>query len=397
MKKIIEKLDDFGRGITYVNNKITFIPKCIKGDEVDFIITEEKKKYFLGKLNKIIKKDSEHIDSKCPFYQDCGGCCLQNLEYEKTIEFKKHKIENLLKRNKINFNNITITKNPSPYNYRNKITLKIKDGNIGFYEEGSHKIVSINHCLLAKTEINKVIELLPFLNIINGEITIRCNYKNEILLIIKTKEEVKIPKVLIELINIVGIILNDKVVYKKSSFIDKINDIYYEVSFDSFFQVNPFVTSLLLNKIKANLENSSMVYDLYCGVGTISLAIASKCKKVIGIEVVKNAVINATKNKTLNNISNAEFILKDLSSGVKEDFIPDTVIVDPPRSGIDKKTILWLKNIKPQKIIYVSCDPNTLVRDLKILDEYNIKSLDLFDMFSYTYHVESVTLLQRKD
>ena len=100
MKRIIEKLDDFGRGITYVNNKITFIPKCIKGDEVDFIITEEKKKYFLGKLNKIIKKDSEHIDSKCPFYQDCGGCCLQNLEYEKTIEFKKHKIENLLKRNK---------------------------------------------------------------------------------------------------------------------------------------------------------------------------------------------------------------------------------------------------------------------------------------------------------
>lgn len=397
MKRIIEKLDDFGRGITYVNNKITFIPKCIKGDEVDFIITEEKKKYFLGKLNKIIKKDSEHIDSKCPFYQDCGGCCLQNLEYEKTIEFKKHKIENLLKRNKINFNNITITKNPSPYNYRNKITLKIKDGIIGFYEEVSHKIVSINHCLLAKAEINKVIELLPFLNIINGEITIRCNYKNEILLIITTKEEVKIPKVLIELINIVGIILNDKVVYKKSSFIDKINDIYYEVSFDSFFQVNPFVTSLLLNKIKANLENSSMVYDLYCGVGTISLDIASKCKKVIGIEVVKNAVINAAKNKTLNNISNAEFILKDLSSGVKEDFIPDTVIVDPPRSGIDKKTILWLKNIKPQKIIYVSCDPNTLVRDLKILDEYNIKSLDLFDMFSYTYHVESVTLLQRKD
>ncbi len=397
MKKIIEKLDDFGRGITYVNNKITFIPKCIKGDEVDFIITEEKKKYFLGKLNKIIKKDSEHIDSKCPFYQDCGGCCLQNLKYEKTIEFKKHKIENLLKRNMINFNNITITKNPSPYNYRNKITLKIKDGIIGFYEEGSHKIVSINHCLLAKAEINKVIELLPFLNIINGEITIRCNYKNEILLIITTKEEVKIPKVLIELINIVGIILNDKVVYKKSSFIDKINDIYYEVSFDSFFQVNPFVTSLLLNKIKANLENSSMVYDLYCGVGTISLDIASKCKKVIGIEVVKNAVINAAKNKTLNNISNAEFILKDLSSGVKEDFIPDTVIVDPPRSGIDKKTILWLKNIKPQKIIYVSCDPNTLVRDLKILDEYNIKSLDLFDMFSYTYHVESVTLLQRKD
>ena len=140
-----------------------------------------------------------------------------------------------------------------------------------------------------------------------------------------------------------------------------------------------------------------MVYDLYCGVGTISLAIASKCKKVIGIEVVKNAVINAAKNKTLNNISNAEFILKDLSSGVKEDFIPDTVIVDPPRSGIDKKTILWLKNIKPQKIIYVSCDPNTLVRDLKILDEYNIKSLDLFDMFSYTYHVECVILLQRKD
>lgn len=397
MKKIIEKLDDFGRGITYVNNKITFIPKCIKGDKVDFIITEEKKKYFLGRLNKIIKKDSLHIDSKCPFYQECGGCCLQNLEYEKTVEFKKEKIENLLKRNKIDFNTITITKNPSPFNYRNKITLKIKDGIIGFYKEGSHEIVSINHCLLAKNEINKVIELLPFLNIINGEINIRCNYKNEILLIINTNEKIKIPKLFTDLINIIGIILNENAVYQKSSFIDKINDIYYEVSYDSFFQVNPFVTPLLLNKIKSNLKNSNMVYDLYCGVGTISLAIASKCKKVIGIEVVKNAVINATKNKSLNNISNAEFILKDLSTGVKEIIAPDTVIVDPPRSGIDKKTILWLKNIKPQKIIYVSCDPNTLVRDLKILDEYNIKSLDLFDMFSYTYHVESVTLLQRKD
>lgn len=397
MKKKIEKLDDFGRGITYVNNKITFIPKCIYEDEVDFYIIDEKSKYFIGKINEIIKKSPHRKEVKCPFYTLCGGCSLQNLNYEDTLKFKQEKISNLLKKNKIEFNNITITENPKPFNYRNKITLKVVDGKIGFYEQNSHNIVTINKCLLAQESINKTIELLHLLKLKNGTITIRCNYKDEIIIIINTDELIeKIPSVITDLINLKGIVVNNQLVYKDSFFIDKVNDLLYEVSYDSFFQVNPYVAEKLFNKVEEHIDKDSIVYDLYCGVGALSLIEAKKCQKVIGLEIVKNAVINAVKNKKLNNISNAEFILRDLSNGMPLNDLPDIVVIDPPRNGVDKKTMNWLKKNKPHKIIYVSCDPNTLVRDIKLLDEYELISLDLFDMFSYTYHVESLCVLQRK-
>lgn len=398
MKKKIEKLDDFGRGITYVNDKITFIPKCIYEDVVDFYIIDEKSKYFVGKINEVIKNSPYRKEAKCPFYTLCGGCNLQNLSYEDTLKFKKEKIYNLLKKNKIDFKNITITENPNPIHYRNKITLKIQNGKIGFYEQNSHNIVMVNNCLLAKESINKTIKILPLFNLKNGTVTIRCNYKDEILIIINTNELIeKIPSSIVNCINLKGIVINDKLVYGSNSFYDKINDIIYEVSYDSFFQVNPYVAEKLFSKVEEYIDKDCVVYDLYCGVGALSLIEAKKSKKVIGLEIVKNAVVNAVKNKRLNNISNAEFILRDLSNGVPLNDLPDIVVIDPPRNGIDKKTMNWLKNNTPSKIIYVSCDPNTLARDIKLLNEYEIICLDLFDMFSYTYHVECVCLLSKKD
>ena len=393
----MEKLDDFGRGIVYFNDKITFIPKCISGDEIEFAVTEEHSKYYKGKLTKVIKPSSDRIEAKCPFYDKCGGCALQNLDYDKTLIFKKEKVENLFKRNRIDIHNVGIISNPSPFHYRNKLSIKIQDCQIGFYEEDSHNIVCINECLLAKEEINRVIKLLTLLNLQNANLTIRCNYLNEILLIIDTKEKnIKVPELFAQELKLKGIIINDKVVYGEGFFNEVINDVIYEVSYNSFFQVNPYVASLLFKEIEKSIDKNDIVFDLYSGVGALSLVEAKKAQKVIGIEVIKNAVINAVKNAKLNKINNAEFLLGDLSNGIKTNIKPTCVVVDPPRSGIDKKTMTWIKNTKPQKIIYVSCDPNTLVRDLKLLDNYNVKKVTLLDMFSYTYHLESVTILERK-
>ena len=397
MKKAIEKLDDFGRGITYVNDKITFIPKCIPGDEVDFIITDEKSKYFLGELKSVITSSKDRTNTKCPYYSLCGGCSLQNLDYKKTLEFKKEKVINLFNKNKIDIKDISIVENPHPFNYRNKVSLKIINGLIGFYKENSHDIVPINKCVLVNESINKVIGILPLLGLKNANITIRSNNKEEILIVIDTKEKItNIPSVFNEIVNLKGIIYNNKTIYGSNIFIDEINDIKYEISYDSFFQVNPYITSLLYKEISNYIDSNDNVLDLYCGVGAISLMIAKKAKSVIGIEIIQNAVINAVKNKNLNNITNAEFILGDLSKGLKLDNKFNCVVLDPPRKGIDKKTMEWLLTNKPSKIIYISCDPNTLVRDIKILNDYNIKKIKLFDMFSYTYHCESICILERR-
>ena len=396
MRKKIEKMDDFGRGITYVNNKITFIPKCIEGDEVEFIITDEKAKYFLGKLEKIVRHSSLRVKANCPFYNECGGCALQNLSYEDTIKFKINKLTNLFKRNKIEYEDFDVIKNPSPFSYRNKISLKIIGGKIGFFEENTHDIVSINSCLLANPEINKTIKLLPLMNIKNALVTIRTNYQKEILIIIETKESIpNIPSVIAEEINLKGIIFNNKTIYGQNHFIDQINDLKYEISYNSFFQVNPYVASLLFKEIQDSITENDIVFDLYSGVGALSFVEAKKAKRVIGIEVVQNAVINAVKNKELNKIENVDFILRDLSLGVNIQDIPTCLVIDPPRSGIDKKTMNWIINSQISKIIYVSCNPNTLVRDIRLLTNYNVKTIKLFDMFSYTYHCENVCILER--
>ena len=284
-----------------------------------------------------------------------------------------------------------------PYNYRNKVSLKIDNGKIGYYEEMTHNITNINKCLLASPPINKTIELLPLLNIKNALVTIRSNYQDEVLLIINTKEKLKnIPSIFEEHINLKGIILNDKLIYGNNSFEEIINDLKYQVSYNSFFQVNPYITKELFKIVTNHLEKDDIVYDLYCGVGAISLQAAKKVKQVIGIEVVKNAVINAVKNKKLNNINNAEFLLHDLKKEFKTTIIPNTIIIDPPRGGIDKKTMEWIINIQPKKIIYISCNPNTLVRDIKLLNNYTKKEISILDMFSYTHHCESVCILERR-
>ena len=394
----IERLDDLGRGIGYLDGKITFIPWTIPGDVVEVIVTENHKKYNVAKVKHFIKYSEKRIQPPCPYFTKCGGCTLQNLAYNDTLEYKVKKIKNIFKKNKIDIN-LEIIANSNPYNYRNKISLKVIHGKIGFFENSTHQLVEIDGCIISNQALNKCIPLIEKMNIINGSITIRCNQNEEILIIIESQDNLKIDiDSLKKEIKLVGIIINDKTFYGENYLFERINNVLFKISYDSFFQVNSSVASKLFQIVKDNISLNDKVLDLYCGVGTLSLMAAANAKSVVGIEIVPNAILNAIFNASINSVDNTCFVLNDVSEAVSKislDF--NKVIVDPPRRGLTKEAIEVLLKIRPEKIIYVSCDPQTLVRDCKLLSEnYDIEKSYILDMFSYTYHVETVLILKKR-
>ena len=398
MQVKIERFDDLGRGIGYINNKVTFIDKVVPEDIVEVELTKEKKKYNEAKLIKIIKPSPLRIDAKCPYFSKCGGCQFQNITYENTIKYKKEKIVNIFSKHKISIFPEVIT-NISTYSYRNKITLKVNNYKIGFYINKTHNLVEINKCLLANPAINASIPLIKRFNICNGEVTIRCNQNAEILIVINSNDNLNIDITYLKSkIKLVGIVVNNKTYYGENSLFERMNNLLFKISYDSFFQVNPFIASQLFQIIGDNIDSSDKVLDLYCGVGTLSLMAAKKAQKVLGIEVVPNAIINALFNARVNDLNNTQFVINDAStaiSKIKPDF--NKIIVDPPRSGLTKNIIDVLLKIKPDAIIYVSCDPQTLVRDFTLLSSiYEIKKSYILDMFSYTYHIETILILTKK-
>ena len=396
MEVKIEKLDDFGRGICYIDNKVTFVPNTIPNDLVEIKITKEFKNYNEGKLINILIPSKKRIEPKCPYFSKCGGCVLQNMNYKDTLEYKKQKVINIFKKNKLEINPIVI-ENANYYNYRNKISLKVIDKKIGYYEPKSHSIVEIDSCLVASNSISKTISLIKKMGINNGLVTIRCNKNDEILIIIESKDKLNIDVDSIkDNIKLVGIVINNKLFYGEDFLYENINGIFYKISYDSFFQVNPYIASKIFDIIKENNNSNETVLDIYSGVGTLSLTASTVAKKVIGIEIVENAVLNAIHNAKINKINNVDFLLNDATKAItKLNLFFDKVIVDPPRAGLTKTVIDTIKKIKPKEIIYVSCDPQTLVRDIKLLsDLYIINKLYIADMFSFSYHVESVCILK---
>lgn len=390
----IERYNDQLEGIGYVDNKIIFVPKTMIGDTVDVDITYESKNFLRGKLK---TDNTRKVD--CPFFYNCGGCDLRFLPYDETISLKKDNLKKLLDKNKIVYSNINVIKNKNYFNYRNKISLKIVDGIIGFYEDKSNIITKIDNCLIAKDEINRLIKIIPSFNILNGFITIRCNYNNELLIIIDTKDKVSYDfEMLKRDFKIAGVVVNNKTVLNDNFFFDKINSTLFKVSFNSFFQVNNYCAGKIFDIIENNINSSDDVLDLYSGVGTLSITAAKKPRNVIGIEVIKNAVLNSLVNKDINKLKNVEFILGDVPKVLsKLNNCFNTFIFDPPRAGLDKFTINYTLNRKPDKIIYVSCNPVTLVRDLSYLQgAYIITNINLIDMFSYTHHYECVVILKLK-
>ena len=392
MQVHIDRMDHFGNGIGNINGKIIFVKGALTGETVDVIITKDKKSFMEGTINTIIYKSSKRVEPFCKYFGVCGGCSLCHLNYENTLEYKKERVKNIL--SKFDIPKINVIKNENDLYYRNKIELKIVDGKLGFYEKSTHNLIEIKECKVTKKSINKSFEFVKNMKLENANVTIRANYNDEVLIIIDSKEK---PVILNpEDYKIVGIVLNDKCIYGQDNFMEKINNLFFTVSYNSFFQVNNYINLELFNLIKENIVGKT-VLDLYSGVGTLSIVASKVVDKVYSIEVIANAVKNALINAKINKCDNTNFILGKVEDkiGFINDKI-DTIIVDPARAGLDKKTIEVINNICPQRIIYVSCDTQSLANNLVDLTNYEIKRFYILDMFSYTYHIECFCILDRK-
>lgn len=393
----IEKMDHQGRGIGYINGKVTFVKNALLGEIVLGKLLKETKNYNVAEVVEYKKKNEYRKEPFCPYFTICGGCDLEHMAYEDTLNYKKEKVENILNKERISYPKIQVIENPKQKNYRNKLSLKIENQKIGFYESSSHTLIEIDACPLAKESINSCLKELKKLQIKNGSVTIRSNYNDEILLILETKEQVEFRIEEFPESKIVGVVLNDKTIYGQNFFYKRLNGCLFKVSYDAFFQVNPYITSKMFQLVNENIENSETVLDLYAGVGTLGILASKSAKKVYSIEIIKNAVLDNVENKKLNQCENVFPILGDAFKTlpkIKENF--DTILIDPPRSGLDKSTCKFMLEKSVKKIIYISCNPLTLARDLKILtSKYELKKFFILDMFSYTHHVESFAVLER--
>lgn len=394
---MIVKIDNLShdfKGITRVNNKVTFVSDTIPGEIVDIKIINEKKSINEGKVISYIETSDDRTISECPFFDKCGGCDIGYIEYSKQLRHKKDIVMDIMKRYANIDINPDIISNDKIYGYRNKITLRINKGKLSLVEGGTNNLVNVDRCLLVNDNINDVIKLLCDINLDEiNEVVIKGT--KEIMVIVRGKI---LKSKLIDLLKlkVSSIILNDEVIYGDGYVMIDIDGICYAVYPNSFFQVNTDMISKLYGKVLDYAGKGESLLDLYCGAGTIGIFLANNFKSVIGIEINKDAVLGANLNKEINNVKNISFECKNVNEISKINI--DTVVVDPPRGGLDKITINKLLTGNIKKIIYVSCNPLTLARDINILkDKYNLVDMTLFDMFPNTKHVECVSLLSLKN
>lgn len=393
MKVKIIDYDHLGRGIAKVDNKVIFIPKVKINEEVDIDIVENKKNYSLGKRKDNIKANY------CPYYNVCGGCNIGHLTYNEQLELKKNIVKNIFsKYTSYNLETIEILKTKE-YNYRNKVTYHIEKDKLGFYEEESNKLIPIDKCKLLDENIILLTAILNSFIKVHKKLSkaIIKSLDNKIMLILEGTLDKSIIKEFFKE-KVSSLYYNNELLSGASYLLVEVLSKKFMVRKDSFFQVNKEGVNVIYKEV-INLVKElkcNTIYDLYCGTGTISLLVSDYAKKVIGIEVVKDAIKDAKNNAILNNITNTKFYLGDVSkviSKLKDN--PNTIILDPPRSGVSKKIIEYLLSLEVKNIIYVSCNPLTLARDINLLDEkYSLESIKLVDEFPNTYHVESICLLK---
>lgn len=403
MQVLIEKFDHQGRGITHINGKISFVKNALPGEVVDVVIDHENRKIIEASVLDYIIKSDKRIESICPYYNVCGGCDLQHISFEDEIDYKYNKLCEIFKKyssfdEKILKKVISIDK----LNYRNKAAFHV-NGNIGYYGRKNNDIVSIDKCLIVNEDINLILNVLKKMNLKNiYEIVIRCSFNtSDKMVVLKVNGKIN-NKYIIDNLSFVcsTIVLYDgeyKTIYGDGYIFELIGDYKYKISPDSFFQVNSYVCKLLYDKVLEYLKpsKSDNVLDLYCGTGTIGIYVSRYVNHVFGVEINKDAIDDANYNKKINNIFNIDF--KCLNANLVDYEGYNKVIVDPPRSGLDDKTINYLLNSSFERIVYVSCDPVTLARDLNILKEkYDVLEITPVNMFERTYHVECVALLSLK-
>ena len=429
-----------GEGIAKINGYTIFVMGALKGEKCKIHILKVLKTHAFAKVIQIIEKSSKRVEPDCSTFNKCGGCDLRHITYSETLKIKQEKVQNLVNKmlkNKVKVNETVGMENPTFY--RNKAIYPVtQDKKVGIFAKRSHNIIPINECKI-QTKISQEISKYILDNwkdsIYDEEtgkgllrnIMVREGFKtDEIMLVLvqngeknvfETNSKLKIENVIKEFPKIKTIVINvntektnvvlsrkNIIVYGDGTITDRLGDYEFKISPNSFYQVNPIQTEKLYNLAieGAKLKKDDILCDLYCGIGTIGIFASKYVKKVYGVEIVEEAIKDAKQNAEINNVDNIEFIQGDvevafnkmLDNGVK----PSVVIVDPPRKGLDSKTVQNLCNLKLDRLVYVSCNPATLMRDLQVLEDvYKIGSITPVDNFCYSSHIECVAVLEIKE
>ncbi len=375
--------DNIGNGIAKIDNFVIFIKNTLIGEILKIKLTKINKNYAIGEVLSFIKKSDKRINPICPYYNLCGGCNFLHTTYFNERDIKKRYLERLFNR-KINY-----LKTKNELNYRNKIVLHVNNGILGLYNDKTHDICRIDSCYLIDSKINEFISYLKTIDLTNvKDIMIRC-INDEIMININTLKDDKS----FENINCDSLYINNKFIKGKEYLIDEINNYKFSVYPESFYQVNKEGMTNIYNKALEYIFNNKTLLDLYCGTGTIGIWLNNKFENITGVEINDKAIKNANINKELNNLNNIEFICSD-AKNIKGNF--DTIVVDPPRIGLSKDVINYLNESNSKQIIYISCNPNTLKRDINLLTNYELKDISCCDMFPRTKHCESITVLERR-
>lgn len=443
-KYVVDIIDNGfeGEGIAKIDGLTVFVPGSIKGEKCEILIVKVLASHAYGKIVNIIKKSENRKESDCATYKRCGGCSLRHMTYEHTLKLKRQVVQNLVNKGlKEKVEVLETIGMENPYNYRNKAQYPVglnSDGQpeVGVFAQRTHTIIPIQTCLI-QTEISQKIAktIIDFvkeknIQVYNEEnqkgllrhIVIKVGkYTNQVMCILvvndsKFDQEQELVKLLCEKYPEIKTIVkninnkNTNVILGKENINlygngyieDKLGEYTFKISPMSFYQVNPVQAEILYTTAinQTNLDKNDILFDLYCGIGTIGISASKYVNKVYGIEIVPQAIEDAKENAKINDVKNIEFICGDVEVAFdelinKEKIVPSAIIVDPPRKGLDNKTVENIAKIKPAKLVYISCNPATMVRDLAKLEEiYNIKTIQPVDMFPWTNGVESITILE---
>lgn len=434
-----------GEGIAKIDGFTIFVNGVIKGERCKIAITKVTSSHGFARLIEILKKSEYRVEPDCFTYKRCGGCSLRHIDYDETLNIKQEKVQNLVNKtlkNKIEVNRTLGMGNP--YNYRNKAQYPVgtdKSGRpiFGIFANRTHEIIPIQECHIQKrisceiadfvlSEMEKfnisvynektgkglVRHIITKVGVITNEIMviIVINGKempHELTLANNIIDKFPQVKTVVKSINMknTNVIMGQKnfSIVGRGYITDRLGDFVFKISPMSFYQVNPVQAEALYNIAieKANITKDDVVCDLYCGIGTIGIFASKFAKKVYGIEIVSQAIEDARVNANLNKINNIEFICGDVEEAFdelikKEKVKPDVIIVDPPRRGLDVKTIGNIMKLKTSRVVYISCNPATMVRDLKLMEElYEVVEVQPVDMFPFTSHVECCAVLELKN
>ncbi|WP_457677812.1 class I SAM-dependent RNA methyltransferase [Thermovibrio sp.] len=420
----IEKLVYGGKGLGRLNGKTVFIPQVAPGDLVLAQEIANKSGYIEAKPLKILERGKGRVRPKCPYFGRCGGCDWQHVGYKEQVKAKRLIVEeNLQKIGKIRKPNIAeVIPSPSPWNYRNRAQIKVKGGKVGFFAKGSHFVVEVERCPLLKENLEgifpKLKELLKLLPTQPSEFHLySSSVKDEVLLKIVYAERFKKFELPVEKVKeVLGVNLVGYGIYKvgregyperikffgRDFVYEKVGKFKFRVSADSFFQVNRFQVGNLIDRAtRVAMEAQYMLAgDLYCGVGTLTIPVGRYVHRAFGIESNFYAVSDALYNKDINGLRNVQFFCRETEEGLKiiKEYSPDLIVVDPPRSGLNGKIIKSLAMLpRLRKLVYVSCNPSTLARDIATFHQFgiNMEKAIVLDMFPQTFHVETVAVLRK--